>query len=144
MKIPVLLLMQFFLPLIVLAQVKANDITGKWITEEVKSVVEIYEKDGKYYGKIIWLKDPNGDDGLPKKDKENPDAALRKREITGMVFMSGFTFNGKSWEGGKVYDPESGNTYSGSMKLRSPDVLDLRGYMGVSMLGRTATWYRKK
>lgn len=137
-------LMIFLCPILTFAQVKASDVTGKWITEEVKSVVEIYEKDGKYYGKIIWLKDPNGDDGLPKKDKENPDPSLRKREIVGMVFMSGFTFNGKSWEGGTVYDPESGNTYSGTMKLRSADVLDLRGYMGVSLLGRTATWYRKK
>jgi len=136
--------MIFLCPMLTFAQVKASDVTGKWITEEVKSVVEIYEKDGKYYGKIIWLKDPNGDDGLPKKDKENPDPSLRKREIVGMVFMSGFIFNGKSWEGGTVYDPESGNTYSGNMKLRSADVLDLRGYMGVSLLGRTATWYRKK
>jgi uncharacterized protein (DUF2147 family) len=143
MKRVVFLLILLF-PMMAVAQVKASDVTGKWITEEVKSVVEIYEKDGKYYGKIIWLKDSNGDDGLPKKDKENPDASLRNRSISGLVVMSGFTFNGKSWEGGTVYDPESGNTYSGNMKLRSADVLDLRGYMGVSLLGRTATWYRKK
>lgn len=132
------------LPLWTSAQVSAGDVCGKWITEEGKSVVEIYEQDGKYYGKILWLKDANGDDGLPMKDKENPDPKLKSREIKGMVFMSGFVFNGKYWDNGSVYDPESGNSYSGNMKLRTHDILDLRGYMGISMLGRTATWVRKK
>lgn len=127
------------------AQVKASDVTGKWITEETKSVVEIYEQDGKYYGKIIWLKEPFEDDGKTLKiDDKNPDPKLRSREIKGMVIISDFTFDGEMWDKGKVYDPESGNTYSGHMRLRSDDILDLRGYIGISMLGRTATWVRKK
>jgi len=126
------------------AQVKQGDVCGKWITENGKSVVEIFEKDGKYFGKIIWLKEALDETGNPKKDTKNPNKTMQSQEIKGLVILKNFVFDGKMWDEGSVYDPESGNTYSGNMKLKSNDVLELRGYMGISMLGRTATWVRKK
>jgi len=133
-----------FLPFLLNAQVNPDDVTGKWITEEGKSLVEIYGQNGKYFGKVLWLKDYNKQGEVTLKDTKNPDEKLRSREVQGMVLMSDFTFDGKMWKDGKVYDPESGNTYSGYMKLKNHDILELRGYMGISMLGRTATWVRKK
>ncbi|PKP23090.1 MAG: DUF2147 domain-containing protein [Bacteroidetes bacterium HGW-Bacteroidetes-21] len=139
------ILFLFLLPFIVDGQTKASDCTGKWITEEGKSVVEIYEQNGQYFGKIIWIKNPLNKDGKPLIDNKNPDLSQRGKEIKGLVFMKNFTFDGKNmWKDGNLYDPESGNTYSGYLKLKSQDILELRGYMGVSMLGRTSTWVRKK
>lgn len=140
-----LLVLTFFLPMAIFGQFKSSDCVGKWITDEGKAIVEIFEQGGKYYGKIIWTKEIYNKNSQPLKDTKNPDPALRNREVKGIVFMTDFSFDGKdTWKDGKLYDAESGNTYSGYLKLRSIDVLDLRGYMGISMLGRTTTWVRKK
>lgn len=127
-------------------KVEADAILGYWITEEGKSVVDVYKKDdGKYYAKIVWLKEPNREDGTAKLDRENPDESLRSEPIKGLEFMKGFVFDAddNEWAGSHLYDPESGNTYSGYMKLRSENLLDLRGYVGISILGRTSHWQRK-
>lgn len=122
----------------------SDDIIGEWYTEENKSIVEIFKKDQKYYGKIIWIEEPNDEDGKPKKDKENPIPAFRERPILGMVFMFGFEYEGKNvWSDGKVYDPESGNTYSGKLTLDDINTLKARGYIGFSAIGRNTTWIRK-
>lgn len=123
---------------------KADDILGQWYTEEGKSVVEIFKKGDKYFGKILWLKEPNDKNGKPLKDTKNPDEKLRSRTIKGITFMFDFEFDDDEWEDGKVYDPESGNTYSGTITLESKDIMNLRGYVGFSMFGRTSTWVRKK
>lgn len=124
--------------------VNQDAILGKWITEEGKSVVEVFKNNNKYFAKILWLKEPNDKEGKPKKDTKNPSKDLKNSAIVGLVFLKDFEFNGKdAWEKGSVYDPESGNTYSGNMKLKSENILELRGYMGISMLGRTSVWVRK-
>ncbi len=128
------------------AQIQKDDILGLWITEGGKSVVKVFKKDdGKYYAKIVWLKEPNGEDGKPKKDTKNPDETLQSREIKGMEFMIGFTWDPKEkeWAGDNLYDPESGNTYSGYLSLKEENLLHLRGYVGVPMFGRTSVWMRK-
>src|SRR6185295_17183641 len=113
---------------------------------EDKSRVQIFKKADKYYGKIISLKEPNWpaddeDAGKPKTDRRNPDANLKKRPIVGMEIMMGFAHDGKNvWSGGKVYDPESGKTYSGKLTLTNSKQLDLRGFVGISLFGRTETW----
>jgi uncharacterized protein (DUF2147 family) len=75
-------------------------------------------------------------------DSENPNKALRKRPICGLEIGRNFHLTGPDHaEGGKLYDPESGNTYSGSM-TSDGDTLELRGYVGISLFGRTETWTR--
>ncbi len=123
---------------------QADDIIGNWVTEENKSIVKIFKKDNKYYGQIIWLKEPNDEDGNPKTDKENPNKKLRSRKLKNMVMMYDFVFDGEKWDDGKVYDPKSGNTYSGTIKMRTKDIIDLRGYIGISIIGRTSSWIRYK
>ncbi len=123
---------------------KSDDILGKWITENGESVVQIFKKENKYYGKLIWLKEPNDENGEPKTDNKNPNEKLRQRKTKGMIFMYGFEFDDGEWENGKVYDPKKGKTYSGTLKLRTKDIMDLRGYIGISLIGRTSTWVRYK
>jgi uncharacterized protein (DUF2147 family) len=125
-------------------------IVGKWNTENGRGVVEVYEKDGSLRAKIISLKEPNfpADDkkgmaGKPKIDRENPDPKLRDRPIAGLEIMHSLKpTESNKWEGGKIYDPETGNTYSCKMTLVSSNHLHLRGYLGISLLGRTTTWTR--
>ncbi len=125
-------------------------VLGVWNTEDKKAKVEIYPCGDKYCGKIVWLKDPNyepgskeGTPGTPKIDFRNPDPSLRSRPILGMPFMTNFAFDGdRTWTGGRLYDPEKGKTYSGKITLVSPERLDLRGYIGISLLGRTSQWTR--
>jgi uncharacterized protein (DUF2147 family) len=123
---------------------KADDILGEWYSENNESLVEMYKNNGKFYGKITWLKEPLRR-GQPKMDDENPDEKLRNRPIIGMVILKDFVFDGDNeWKDGKIYDPKSGKTYSCYMKFEKKDVLKIRGYIGISLLGRTTMWTRKK
>lgn len=125
-------------------------ILGLWNTTDDKSQVLIFKQDEKYFAKIISLKEPNvpADDkegfaGKPKTDYKNPNPQLRQRPIVGMQFMSDFVYAGRNrWEGGRVYDPESGKTYKCKMTLLSTNRLEVRGYVGLSLLGRTVVWTR--
>lgn len=131
----------------ILAQTKsADDVIGLWFTEKAKSLVKVYKKDNKYYGKIIWLKTPLNEEGKEKVDTKNPDEKLKSNPIKGLNFMLDFSFdkNDEEWVDGKVYDPESGKTYSGILKMPSKDIIELRGYIGISLIGRTSTWVRKE
>jgi uncharacterized protein (DUF2147 family) len=127
-----------------------DDILGVWNTEDMKAKVEIFKCAAEYCGKIISLKDPDypagskeGTPGTPKVDHNNPDPALRSRPVLGLQFMNDFAHAGDNvWKGGKLYDPEKGKTYSGKMTLVSPSQLDLRGFIGISLLGRTSRWTR--
>jgi len=122
----------------------ADDVLGTWVTEENRSIVKILKKDDKYYGKIIWLKEPNDEEGNEKTDKENPVEKLRSRKLINLIIMRDFVFDGVKWDDGKIYDPKSGNTYSGILKMRTDDIIDLRGYIGISLIGRTSSWIRYK
>jgi len=118
---------------------QSNDpILGKWQNPSGEGRIEIYKKGDKYYGKLYWIKDSS------KKDLKNPTESLRSRNIQGLEILTNFTKNGKTYEGGQIYDPKSGKTYSCKMTLKSNDALDIRGYVGVSLLGRTETWKRIK
>jgi uncharacterized protein (DUF2147 family) len=127
-------------------------ILGKWLNGKQTAHVEIYKADGKYYGKIVWLKEPvypaddkQGMAGKTKVDRENPDAAKRNQPILGLVILRNFVFvKDGLWEDGMIYDPENGKDYKCKMTLESPDILNVRGYIGISLLGRTDTWTRVK
>lgn len=128
----------------------ADDVIGVWFNAEKDAQIEILKCGEKYCGKIVWLKDPNYPEGsrdgapeTPKLDHNNPDPALRKTPIIGLQIVHDFTFAGDDlWKGGRVYDPKNGKTYKGKMTLVSPKTLNLRGYIGISLIGRTAVWTR--
>ena len=127
---------------------QANKVIGFWLTEKGTSQVEIYKaEDGKYYGKISWLEEPN-ENGKPKMDTENPDAALKTRPIHGLNLLKGFEYNqkDKEWEKGSIYDPDNGKTYDCYMWFEgNTDVLHIKGYvLGMKFMGRETTWKRVK
>ncbi len=122
----------------------ADDILGTWFTEGGKSKVEITKKDGRYSGKIIWLKEPNRADGTAKLDKNNEDESLKGRGILGLPVIQGFEWDDDLFEDGTIYDPENGKTYSCEMTWEDKDTLNVRGYVGFSLLGRTTVWTRVK
>ena len=141
--------------LIVAINVMAADsdgIVGVWNSEGHDARIEMFKCGVKYCGKIVWMdeprytvKDREGKPGDLKLDVKNPNPALRSRPILGLQFMHDFVFDGGNrWTGGRVYDPETGNTYRASMSLVSINELHLRGYIGIPLLGRTATWTRVK
>ena len=127
-----------------------TDVVGNWQTNENSSMVEIYPCGEKLCGKVVWLKNPNyiraedGPVGTLKVDRKNPDPSLRNRQILGLQVIEGLTAVGNdSWEKGRCYDPESGHTYKCKMHLASPERLEMRGYIGISLFGRTYVLTRK-
>ena len=120
------------------------DIVGEWYNAEKDAVITLFESEKTVSGKITWMESPNDEDGNPKTDPLNPDEKLRSRARMGMVMMSGFSYDKDNvWDDGELYDPKKGKTYSGIITLKDEKTLDLRGYIGVSFIGRSSTWTRK-
>ena len=119
---------------------------GTWTNAEKKATFEIYKCGDKLCGKIATLAVPNDPaTGKPKTDTENPDAKLRGRPRLGMVFMQGFEYDDNNkWDDGKIYDPESGKTYSCYMKMMDANTMEVKGYIGFALIGRSQTWTRVK
>jgi uncharacterized protein (DUF2147 family) len=128
----------------------SDDILGTWLNQKQDAKIDVFKCGNDYCGKIVWLKNPIyppdskfGTPGTPKLDHKNPDASLKKRPLMGLQIMQGFQFSGDNlWKNGTIYDPDSGKTYSAKATLVSHDNLDLRGFVGVSLFGRTEKWTR--
>ncbi|MCC5944714.1 MAG: DUF2147 domain-containing protein [Bernardetiaceae bacterium] len=114
---------------------KSDAILGQWINADKNAKFEIY-KDGKqYFGKIIW------GTGGDTKDVKNPNPKLRNRNLVGLTILENFVFEGKNtWSGGSIYDPKDGKTYCCKITLISNQKLEVRGFLGISLFGRTEVW----
>jgi len=133
-----------------------GEIVGEWVTAGGSSRVMITRQDDKYVGRIVALKHsrngPNKQPGIKKKpqtDTNNPDATLRQRPLIGLLLLNNFHFDGDGWSGGTIYDPNNGKTYKAEISLADKRSLYVRGYIGVSLIGRTTIWeslnsYRKR
>ncbi len=122
---------------------QSDDIVGIWLTDEDKSQVRIFKAtNGKYYGKIEWLKEDKD-----KKDINNPDESLRDKPELGLIILKGFSYNEekKQWVGGTVYDPKNGKTYDCYMWFEDdPQLLQIKGYvLGMKFIGRETTWRKE-
>ena len=121
----------------------SQSILGKWktIDDETgkeKSIVEIYQVEGKIYAKI---------DKLLKKSEENKicencEGANKNKPLKGMIIINGLTKDGSEWNGAKILDPKTGNEYKCYITLETPGKLKVRGYLGFALLGRTQYWYK--
>ena len=126
-----------------------DGVLGTWVTADGKAHVEITRQGDVYNGSIVWLKEPlyPADDksspGQPKVDRKNPDASLQTRPIIGLPLVQGFKYAGDNvWSDGTIYDPDSGKLYSCKMTLMMDGSLRVRGYVGISLFGRTEIWTR--
>ena len=117
---------------------------GVWEPSNGRARVKVEKIGSKYYGKIVWLKEPNDPkSGLPKTDMNNPDANLRNVPLKGYRMLKDFVYQeNNQWSEGTIYDPLNGSTYSCTIKMTDPNTLDIRGYIGVSAFGRTDIWKR--
>jgi len=120
--------------------------TGIWFDDSGQGAVEIYictENANRLCGRIVWLKDPLNAEGVPKHDRYNPSADLQGRPICGLGILGnlGLMSDG-TFDGGWIYDPKVGKSYSAAIKLAQPDKLVVTGYLGVKMLGKSFTWTR--
>ena len=118
---------------------------GFWLTEKKSGIVEIFPCAGgdTLCGKLAWFRIKPDDPKPQGLDLKNPDAARRNRPLCGLTFMSGFKpTEPNNWEEGSVYDPDSGNAYHATMRLQGDGTLRLRGYIGISLIGRSEVWTR--
>ncbi len=126
----------------------AGSPVGKWKTiddetKKEKSIVEIYEADGKIYGKIIQLLQEK-DGGVGKLCTKCTGSDLNK-PVLGMIIVKDLKKDGEEYSGGTIMDPNSGKTYKCKMELSSGgDVLKVRGFIGISLMGRTQVWHKVK
>lgn len=129
-----------------------DSILGLWNTEKRDAKIEIYKCGTKYCGKIAWLKEPtysagskDGTPGTPILDHNNPNPELRKKPLIGLQILIDFVFAGDDlWTDGKIYNSDNGKTYRGRMTLISYDQLNVRGFIGIPLLGGSTTWTRAK
>jgi len=118
-------------------------VMGKWASDT--SIIEIDERGGTLHATIVSVLDPlfkaneDGPAGTTRSDVKNPDAALRARPLVGIDLLSGYQFKSGKWQG-TLYDPESGKSYKSTMTVSSDGKLEMRGYIGAPMLGRTEEW----
>ena len=141
LTISLIFIFAFFL---LFAAYHPDDIVGVWKDGQGKGQIQIYKQNSKYYGKIIWLKNPKDVNGQPKVDRKNPDPDLRSKPIIGMVMLKDFKYDDEEWSGGHIYNPSDGKEYKAYMTLKDKNTLAVRGYIGISLFGKTDTWTRVK
>lgn len=125
--------------------ISAQSIFGKWEnrdeeTNKVDSVIEVYEKNGKAFAKIIEITDKEKQNILCTECK----GKRKNTPILGMNILTGLSKESDEWSGGKILDPKNGKEYKCYIKLEGNNKLKLRGYFGFAAFGRTTYWYRKK
>jgi uncharacterized protein (DUF2147 family) len=138
-KIVALTVLFFFA--IICAQ--GQTVIGKWktIDDETgkpKSIVEIYEESGKIYGKVVEILDEEHKNSVCSECTGED----RSKPILGMIVIKGLSKVGNEYKKGKILDPKNGKTYQCFITLEGDNKLKVRGYIGISLLGRTQYWYR--
>ena len=125
--------------------VSAQTVFGKWKTiddetGEAKSIVQVYEKNGKAYAKVLELLEEDKKGAVCSKCK----GKNKNKSIEGLVIINGLTKDGEEWNDGTILDPASGKEYKCYIQLESESKLKVRGFIGFALIGRTQYWYRVK
>ena len=116
-------------------------IEGRWLTQEKDGWIRVVLVGDSLEGSIAGA--PPGSPSEREFDDRNPDPALRSRKLDGLTIMTGFEYDGDGrWKDGTVYDPNSGKTYKCTLTLVDANTVRIRGYIGVSLFGRSETWTR--
>lgn len=117
---------------------RPQQVLGNWLTQDGDGVIQIGRApDGSYQGRIVVSGDPD------RLDNTNPDPVLRRERLLGHVIMQGMRYIGDGhWSTGTIRDPDSGHVYKCRLQLLGPDRLQVRGFLGISLLGRSQVWTR--
>ena len=145
---------RFLLPLLLLVVTffsftpidNSDAVVGTWLNGTKKGHVQIYKQGGTFFGKLVLLTEPNDPaTGKPKTDIHNSDPSRRNRPLLNLPLMYNFKYDGGTvWSDGKIYNPEDGKEYNCKMTLKDPNTLEVRGYVGISLFGKTQVWTRIK
>lgn len=147
----IMLALAFWLLSPAVLQAGAEGVAGTWRTADGRALIEIYPCGANMCGRVAWLREPNfpADDregmaGKPRSERYNPNPELRTRRVLGLRIMEGFIRKSDNrWEQGTIYDADTGKTYRSRMTLLSPDRLDLHGYIGIPLFGKSSIWTRQ-
>jgi len=125
-------------PQVLTSDPQARQVLGTWLTQDRDGIIEIsLATDGSYQGRIVGGNDPD------RLDTTNPDPALRREHLQGHVIMQGMRYLGAGrWSTGTIRDPNNGHVYKCRLELLSPERLQVRGFLGISLLGRSQIWTR--
>ena len=115
---------------------------GVWLHSNGRIQMEIYPCGEDLCGKLVWFKYPNNDDGTPRTDVNNPDPTLRAPPLMGLQVLHGLRRTDDGWEDGTVYNPDDGETYSTEMTILPDGTLRTRGYILITLIGKTVIWTR--
>ncbi len=118
---------------------------GLWYAEGGAAQVEVHACGDALCGRIVWLRSPYDENGCPLRDQHNPRRELRERGVLGLEILRGLRRSAEGqavWGSGTIYDPGSGNDYRASLTAVAENILEIRGYIGVPLLGRTTRWFR--
>lgn len=139
--IQVILLTALIVAISSAVQAQSDKIEGLWYNDVKDAKIQIYKGgDGKFYGKIVWLKEPLKN-GKPKVDEKNRIPELKKQTLISLVILKGFQKEGNTYSEGTIYDPENGKIYDCKMTYNGKN-LSIRGFIGFSFIGRTTVWER--
>ncbi len=140
----VLLFALFSSPALMAQSQDADKLIGVWQPSDGRSYLKIDKIGNKFYGRVVWLKEPNEEDGSPKLDKNNPDESLRSTPLKGYRVMKDLVYDEevKLWLYGTIYDPKNGTTYNCKIELMDDNKIEVRGFVGTAVFGRTDVWTR--
>lgn len=121
----------------------SQSIFGKWYstnetTGKIDAVIEMYKKNGKAFAKVLDIKDLKHKNALCELCKD----ANKNKPILGLNILSGLEKDNQEWSGGRILDPRNGKDYRCYIKLIDKNTLKIRGYIGISLIGKTAYWTR--
>ncbi len=136
------------LPISANSQVASSDpgdqLIGVWSPSDGRSYLKIEKIGNKYFGRVVWLKEPNDENGNPRVDKNNPDESLRSTPLKGYRVLKDFIYDTEEemWKDGTIYDPKNGTTYDCKIELIEENKIEVRGFVGAAVFGRTDVWTR--
>lgn len=121
-----------------------DKLVGVWQPSDGRSYIKIEKIGNKFFGRIVWMKEPNDESGKPRVDENNPDESLRSTPLKGYRMLKDMVYNTEDaiWEDGTIYDPKNGTTYNCKIVLTADDQIEVRGYVGAAVFGRTDVWTR--
>ncbi len=135
-----------FISLVILSTVsaqefKAEDLVGTWLTSDGSGLINIYEESGKYFAKSTSATDPEGD--KTKKDTNNADKERQNTLLVDVFILKDFEYDEDGeWDDGTIYDPADGKTYKCVIEMTDKNTIEVTGYVGITLFGRTENWTR--
>lgn len=131
-------LLPLFIASITFSQSKADDVLGEWYTEDKKGTILIFKYKNKYYAQAATGPEINN------LDVKNPDPKLRSRKLKEVIFLTNFEYSSdkKKYINGLTYNTRDGKTYKSWLKMKDKNSVELHGYVGFSLLGKSVHWTR--